>query len=195
MPLDSGRKLQELDDPAGWVDRYGDRLLRFALNRVGSRDTAEDLVQEAFLAAWQSRDTFDGRSSLETWLIGILRRKIADHYRAAGRKQQFEEWATSDENRTLFDKRGKWRESIAHWQESPEQLSQNSEFWDVMSNCLAGLPAHLADAFRLREIHQESVEDTCTLTGVTPKNLSVRLHRARLLLRSCLDQKWFRSGA
>ena len=84
MPLDSEKKSQELDDPAGWVDRYGDGLLRFALTRVGCRDTAEDLVQEAFLAAWQSRSTFDGRASLGTWLIGILRRKIADHYRAAG---------------------------------------------------------------------------------------------------------------
>ena len=65
----------------------------------------------------------------------------------------------------------------------------------MMANCLASLPAHLADAFRLREIQLRSMEDTCILTGVTPKNLSVRLHRARLLLRSCLDQKWFRSGA
>jgi RNA polymerase sigma-70 factor, ECF subfamily len=195
MPLDSEAKSQELDDPAGWVDRYGDELFRFALNRVGCRDTAEDLVQDAFLAAWQSRDTFDRRASLGTWLAGILRRKIADHFRVAGRKQRFEEWAASDADTPLFNKRGKWRESIARWKESPEQLIQNSEFWEVMSNCLASLPAHLADAFRLREIQQKSMEDTCALTGLTPNNLSVRLHRARLLLRSCLGEKWFRSGA
>jgi RNA polymerase sigma-70 factor (ECF subfamily) len=183
-----------MNDPANWVDRYGDGLLRFALNRVGSRDTAEDLVQEAFLAAWQSRKSFDGRAALGTWLCGILRRKIADHYRVAGRKQRFAEQAAAAENKPLFDKHGKWRESIAHWKESPEHLSQSSEFWEVMANCLANLPNHLADAFRLREIHLMSIEDTCLSTGITPQNLSVRLHRARLLLRTCLDQKWFRSG-
>jgi RNA polymerase sigma-70 factor (ECF subfamily) len=195
MPLDSEAKSQELDDPSGWVDRYGDELFRFAMGRVGCRDTAEDLVQEAFLAAWQGRGTFDRRASLGTWLVGILRRKIADHYRVAGREQRFTEWAAGEENRSLFDKRGKWSESISRWKESPEQLIQKSEFWEVMSHCLASLPAHLADAFRLRELHHRSMEDTCSLTGLTPQNLSVRLHRARLLLRSCLSQKWFRSGA
>ncbi len=64
-----------------------------------------------------------------------------------------------------------------------------------MAECTAQLPAHLAEAFRLREMRHASVEEICTATGVTPKNLSVRLHRARLLLRRCLDQKWFQSGA
>jgi RNA polymerase sigma-70 factor (ECF subfamily) len=182
-------------DPGLWVDRYGDSLLCFALSRVGRRETAEDLVQETFLAAWQARHTFDGRSSLATWLCGILRRKIADHYRRVGRRRQFVEGTANHENRPLFDKRGKWRDAMARWKESPEQLTQSSEFWEVMSSCLASLPAHLADAFCLREIHLKSIEDTCLLTDITPKNLSVRLHRARLLLRRCLDQKWFRSGA
>jgi RNA polymerase sigma-70 factor (ECF subfamily) len=193
--LDSETKSRELDDPTGWVDRYGDGLLRFALSRVESRDTAEDLVQEAFLAAWQSRESFDRRASVGTWLCGILRRKIADHYRLVGRQRRYVDWAATVGNKPLFDKHGKWRESIAHWRESPEQLIQNAEFWEVLANCLASLPAHLADAFRLREIHLMSIEDTCISTGATPQNLSVRLHRARLLLRTCLDQKWFRSGA
>jgi RNA polymerase sigma-70 factor (ECF subfamily) len=195
MTLKSEGMLHQHSDPACWVDDYGDSLLCFALSRVGRRETAEDLVQETFLAAWQARDTFDGRASLGTWLCGILRRKIADHYRGVGRGQRFAERAASDDDRPLFNKHGKWRESNARWKESPEQLIQTSEFWEVMAGCLARLPAHLADAFRLREIHQKSLEETCLSTGITPKNLSVRLHRARLLLRRCLDQKWFRSGA
>lgn len=194
MTLPSEQIPQQLDDPANWVDRYGDSLLYFALSRVACRETAEDLVQDAFLAAWQARDTFDRRSSRGTWLCGILRRKIADHYRAVGRGRGAAERTASGVNEPLFSKHGKWRESIARWEDSPEQLMQNSEFWDVMRQCLASLPAHLADAFRLREFHRKSIEDTCLLTGVTQKNLSVRMHRARLLLRSCLDQKWFRCG-
>jgi RNA polymerase sigma-70 factor (ECF subfamily) len=195
VTLKSAGKLSQHDDPGLWVDRYGDSLLCFALSRVANRETAEDLVQETFLAAWRARNTFDGRASLATWLCGILRRKIADHYRGVGRSRRFVAETASDESRPLFDKHGKWSESIARWKESPEQLIQKSEFWEVMASCLARLPAHLADVFRLREIHLKSIEDTCQLSDITPKNLSVRLHRARLLLRRCLDQKWFRGGA
>jgi RNA polymerase sigma-70 factor (ECF subfamily) len=195
MALNSERKRPQIDDPARWVDRYGDALLRFALSRVGRQEVAEDLVQETFLAAWGARKSFDGRSSLSTWLGGILRRKIADYYRRVGRERVLVEVDATDQNGSLFGKRGKWLEPVTRWKESPEQLAENSEFWSVMTGCLAGLPAHLAEAFRLREIRLASMEEVCTATGVTPKNLSVRLHRARLLMRRCLDQKWFRSGA
>jgi RNA polymerase sigma-70 factor (ECF subfamily) len=59
--------------------------------------------------------------------------------------------------------------------------------------CISGLPMHLAQAFQMRELAMLSVDDASRLTGVTPKNLAVRLHRARLLLRQCLEKKWFRS--
>jgi RNA polymerase sigma-70 factor (TIGR02943 family) len=195
MPLNSEPKAPQLDDPARWVDRYGDALLRYALSRVGRQEVAEDLVQDALLAAWRARESFDGRASLGTWLCGILRRKIADHYRRVGRERVLVDVDGSDQCGPLFSQRGKWLESVAHWQESPEKLAENSEFWGVLANCLGNLPAHLAEAFQLREIRLASMDEVCTATGVTPKNLSVRLHRARLLLRRCLDQKWFRSGA
>lgn len=195
MRLNSELKAPSLGDPSHWVDRWGDALLRFALSRVGRREVAEDLVQETFLAAWRARATFDGRSSISTWLGAILRRKIADHYRRQGREQVLSEVEASDQQGPLFSKHGKWLDSAAHWKSSPDQLVEDSEFWPVLAECLADLPAHLAEAFQLREIRRVSTEDVCLATGVTPKNLSVRLHRARLLLRRCLDQKWFRGGA
>lgn len=194
MPLHSEPEALQLEDPARWVDHHGDVLLRFALSRVGRREVADDLVQETFLAAWRTRASFDGRASLGTWLCSILRRKIVDYYRSVGRERQMAE-VPSDEAGPLFSKRGRWLETIANWKESPEQLAENCEFWAVMDGCLANLPSHLAEAFQLRAILLTSMEEVCAATGVTPKNLSVRLHRARLLLRRCLDQKWFRNGA
>jgi RNA polymerase sigma-70 factor (ECF subfamily) len=194
MAVNSEPKVPQLGDPTRWVDRYGDALLRFALSRVGRPDVAEDLVQETFLAAWKARESFDARASFGTWLCGILRRKIADHYRRTGREPLVELEAV-DTDGSLFGKRGKWLEGTSRWKETPEQLAENSEFWGVMAGCLASLPAHLAQAFQLRELRMASMEEVCAATGITPKNLSVRLHRARLLLRRCLDQKWFRSGA
>ncbi|HEX4412491.1 MAG TPA: sigma-70 family RNA polymerase sigma factor [Lacipirellulaceae bacterium] len=194
MALIPDAKVSSLDDPTSWVDRHGDTLLRFALSRVGRQDIAEDLVQDTFLAAWRARESFDGRALLGTWLCGILRRKIADYYRLTAREQVFAD-VESNEVQRLFTKRGKWVEPVSVWRESPEQLMAKAEFWAVIANCLERLPAHLAEAFQLREVQRASVDEVSSATGITAKNLSVRLHRARLLLRGCLDQKWFRDGA
>ncbi|MGD9635823.1 MAG: sigma-70 family RNA polymerase sigma factor [Pirellulales bacterium] len=194
MAANSEARTVLLVDPARWVDRYGDALLRFALSRIGRRDVAEDLVQETFLSAWKARDSYDGRAAFGTWLCSILRRRIADYYRSTGRHSPVDEEAGA-EFESFFTARGKWREAAVAWNESPDELAQRSEFWAVFAACLGSLPVHLAEAFQLRELRQSSIEEACAATGCTPKNLSVRLHRARLSLRRCLDQKWFRSGA
>lgn len=194
MPVNSEPTQPQLGDPAQWVDRWGDALLRFALSRVGRQDVAEDLVQETFLAAWRARESFDGRSSFSTWLGAILRRKIADYYRQHGRGRVVSDVEANDQQGPIFSPRGKWLDAVANWKHSPEQLVEDAEFWRVLADCLANLPSHLAEAFQLREIRQVGMEEVAAATGVTPKNLSVRLHRARLLLRRCLDQKWFRGA-
>ena len=70
-----------LENPESWVDKYGDLLYRYALSRIQNPSTAEDLVQETFLAALRARDRFAGNSTTRTWLVGILRHKIYDHLR------------------------------------------------------------------------------------------------------------------
>ena len=195
MTLNSRRHHRCLDDPAVWVDRYGDTMFRFVLSRVGRREAAEDLVQDTFLAAWRARESFDGRSSFSTWLGGILRRKIADYYRRQGRDRAVFDVEASDQCGPLFGKNGKWLDATAHWSDSPDQLAEDVEFWGVMAACMASLPSHLAEAFQLREMEMASPQDVASATGITLKNLSVRLHRARLLLRRCLDQKWFQNAS
>jgi RNA polymerase sigma factor (sigma-70 family) len=64
-----------------WVDRYGDALFHFARARVKDSSIAEDLVQDTFLAAVQSKERYEGKSSEKTWLFSILKHKIIDHYR------------------------------------------------------------------------------------------------------------------
>lgn len=194
MALNSEPQAPPIGDPSRWVDRYGDALLRYARSRVGRREVAEDLVQETFLAAWSARESFDGRASLGTWLCGILRRKVADYYRRVGRERIVVDIENEDQHGPLFNKRGKWLDRFTDWQQSPEELAENSEFWAVLAHCLSDLPAHLAEAFQLRELRHLSMRDISTSMGLTPSNLAVRLHRARLLLRRCLDQQWFHGG-
>ncbi|MGD9647565.1 MAG: sigma-70 family RNA polymerase sigma factor [Pirellulales bacterium] len=190
MPPQPAASTAKHSDPGEWVDRYGDTLLRYAAARVGQTELAEDLVQETFLLAFRHRAKFDGKSAFGTWLVAILRRRIADHYRKSGRSPEVSEEALVDSPRPFSDK-GKWLQSPANWRASPEQLIENAEFWGVFHDCLDDLPGHLGQAFQMREIGARSTAEISQQVGITPKNLAVRLHRARLLLRACLERKWF----
>ena len=104
-------------DPAQWVDLYGDMLLSYALSRMRDRDIAEDLVQETFLIAWKTRDDFEGRSRFSTWLVSILRHKIADHFRQEGCRTSYSFYESDggEESEPLFTTRGTWASSPTSW--------------------------------------------------------------------------------
>lgn len=184
MPTTAAKKATRTD-PATWVDRHGDTLYRYALARVHRPDVAEDLVQETLLAGLKSRDSFEGRSSEQTWLIGILKHKLVDHFRARSREAPSAE-PDRDETDTLFDAKGQWRSAPKAWT-TPEQSLKAQEFWAAMTRCLSALPPHLGAAFTLREIEGLKSEEVCKILEISATNLWVRLHRARLRLRQCLE--------
>lgn len=185
--------VEEHENPTLWVDRHGDALLRYAVGRVANREVAEDIVQEVFLAAFRNRGQFDGKSSLRTWLIAILRRKLIDHYRKTSREPKLASQG-GEPGEDLFSTDGHWKSAPTPWHAAPDQLAENKEFWGVVHACLAKLPTHLHDAFRTRELLQTPTDEASELLGVSPKNLAVRLHRARLLLRDCLEKRWLQAG-
>jgi RNA polymerase sigma-70 factor (ECF subfamily) len=179
-------------DPEDWVDRYGDCLYRYALIRLRSSDLAADVVQETFLEALRARGSFAGRSSERTWLVGILRHKIGDHLRRARREPAIGNGeAAGGEGDWPFDHRGHWRAAPADWGRDPSREMETREFWDVFHRCLSQLPPSLADAFFLRELDGLSAEEVQQNLGITPVNFWKRLHRARVLLRQCLESRWF----
>lgn len=181
-------------DPETWVDRHGDGLYRYALLRLRSPDLAADAVQETFVEALRARGSFSGRSSEWTWLVGILRHKILDHYRrSAGGRAGAGGGNGGGGDELAFDGRGRWREAPACWAGDPALVIETREFWDVFGRCLAQLPRGLADAFFLREVDGLGAEEVRDLLGITPANLWTRLYRARSLLRRCLEVNWFGS--
>ncbi|MBF0485082.1 MAG: sigma-70 family RNA polymerase sigma factor [Candidatus Omnitrophica bacterium] len=185
-----------ISDPATWVDQHGDYLFRYSLMRVRNRELAENLVQETFLAALSARKSFSGRSSEKTWLVGILKHKLMDQYRKNFREKSVTELQTNDEQTIdqFYDAVGHPKQYPKTWMPDPQAVLHSKEFWEVFHGCLDRLPQRTATAFVMRELDDRSTEDICRELGITPTNLWVMLHRARLQLRELLEKNWFEKG-
>jgi RNA polymerase sigma-70 factor (ECF subfamily) len=183
-------------DPTIWVDEHGDYLFNFALMRVRDESTAEDLVQETLLSAFQSLKSYKGKSSEKTWLTSILKYKIIDHYRKHKRETKLDE--DVGELDKFFERKdewnGHWNREFApkSWNATPETVLEKSEFRMVLTNCLMKLPERTANTFTLNQIDGLSCEEIGDILGVTTNNCWVLLHRARLHLRQCIESNWFR---
>lgn len=170
-----------------WVDEHLPILYGYALQRVRDSETAEELVQETFLAALKNLERFAERSSERTWLIGILRHKILDYFRQCSKSTQ----AGLEETSQAFLSSGHWSKKPSEWSCDPSNLAENQEFWGVFEQCLGHLPDALAQAFVLREMEQYKAAVVCESLAISESNLWIRLHRARLRLRECLENNWF----
>jgi RNA polymerase sigma-70 factor, ECF subfamily len=168
-------------------------LLRVAFLQLRDNELAEDVVQDTLLAALQGASGFSGRSSLKTWLTGILKHKIVDAIRKKGRGPafaSFDEESQIDDFDALFDETGHWENPPADWGDPESQLSRK-EFFDVMQFCLEKLPPNTARVFMMREIMELEGDEICKELAITSTNLWVILYRARIALRQCLEQHWF----
>lgn len=180
-------------EPETWLKDYGDMLYRYALLRVRSQDTAEDLVQDTLLAGLQGFQNFTGQSTVQTWLVGILKHKIIDYFRK--NRHETSSLSESDMGDDLlayqFDEEGNWQVSLVEWS-TPDQALDNEQFWRVFNDCLSRLPKKMADLFVLRTLENLSSEECCKVLELNSTNqLWVTLSRTRMKLRQCLDTRWF----
>jgi RNA polymerase sigma-70 factor (ECF subfamily) len=168
-----------LSDPETWVDQHGNYL-----------------VQETFLAALKGKKSFSGRSSERTWMVGILKHKIIDHYRKDFREKpvtdlqslQFEEEQTVDQ---FYDAMDNPRKYPKDWMPDQEAVLNSKEFWSILHGCMDKLPKTTSAAFAMRELDDMDTPEICKELGISSTNLWVMLHRARLQLRECLERNWF----
>lgn len=187
----------QLSKPESWVDLHGDYLFRYAMSRLRDRTSAEEAVQETFLAALKSKDSFGGQSSERTWLTGILKHKIIDHFRKSSRELPLFEEQLSFEKEEMFRPEGEWaghwtsEAAPSEWGSDPENTLQQKEFWDILDQCLRRLPQRLAQVFVLREIEEMTSAEICQILNISESNLWVMLHRARGQLRRSLETTYF----
>lgn len=179
--------------PSEDLPRMRSYLLRYATLQLRDPALAEDVVQETLLAAFNSPSRFSGKSAYKTWLVGILKHKIVDVVRKRSRDQSLfaaEETPESETAEEYFAADGHWREFPSNWG-NPEQSLEDKRFWEVFERCLEAMPVRAARAFMMREFMELTSDEICKELAITPTNLWVLLHRARLSLRGCLEAKWF----
>lgn len=148
------------------LGRYRPQLLAFALRRVRNREQAEDAVQETLLAALEDR-RFEGRSSLDTWLVGILKHKIVDAMRTTARETPLED-----------------EEHLSPGSD-PEAGLARRRVADAVQARLKQLPSCAARVFVLREIMGMNTAEVCRELAISSSNCWVMHHRVRMRLRAC----------
>lgn len=190
MPLAPGDpSLPELraKDPAAVERVIRDHtavLLRGALALGLPESEAEELVQDTLATFLEAAARFEGRSSVRTFLFGILYRKGMER----GRKRARE--LATDPADALFE--GHF-DAAAHWNSmprGPEKDADVKEIAALIALCLEELPPQQKAAFLLREVDREETDSICNALDVSDTHLRVLLFRARNRLRECLERKW-----
>jgi len=180
-------------NPDKWVTRYGNLLYQYCLPRINDSVLAEDLVQDTFLSALKSLDSFRGEASEKSWLFTILRNKIIDHYR---KKASNPAAATMPDLADLpegwFTPDGKWVEDKRPGELNiSENPTERKELQKMIEWCKKHLRELQQQVFTLR--YQEEMEsgEICKVLGISTSNYWILLHRIRLQMRECIERNWF----
>jgi RNA polymerase sigma-70 factor (ECF subfamily) len=164
------------------VKRYDRNVFRIALHITQNREDAEDVVQDAFLKAYENLEQFQGQSKFYTWLVRIavnealmkLRRRRPERMVSLDQEVQTEEDSMPRE--------------VADWSPNPEQLYNQAELRDILGKTIQGLPPSFRTVFVLRDVEGLSTEETAQALELSVPAVKSRLLRARLQLRERLNR-------
>lgn len=170
------------------VRRYENKIFRLALHITQNREDAEDVLQEAFLKAYEHLDQFQGNSKFYTWIVRIavnqalmkLRRRKTD------KSVSLDETIDTGEDTMVRE--------IAAWDENPEQRYSRDELGGILDTAVEALEPPYRSVFVLRDIDELSTEETAEALGLSVPAVKSRLLRARLQLREKLTRYFKRKG-
>jgi len=179
------------------VGRYHAQLKRLARAFVSTEASAEEVVQDTWVAVLDGLDAFEERSSLGTWISRILINRSKTKGIREARMTPFsamgdgdpDEAADSVVEASRFDDRGKWSAPPDRWEdETPEQLVGNQEAMALLDAELRQLPERQRVVVVLRDTLGWTAQDVCNALEINETNQRVLLHRARSRLRARLEQ-------
>ena len=180
------------------VTQHHSALTRMAMGYVADREVAEEVVQDTWMAVIESLNRFEGRSSLRTWICGILIHKAKDRGVREKRHTTFSAFESyDDENEeavdpSRFQQSGEW---AGHWafppqpwdDQTPEKLLASQQAVNAMQRAIEALPATLKEVLILRDVEGVDAKEICEMLKITETNLYVRLHRARERVRAAVE--------
>ena len=180
------------------VTQHHSTLIRMAMGYVADREVAEEVVQDTWMAVIESLNRFEGRSSLRTWVCGILIHKAKDRGVREKRLTTFSAFKSYDDDNdeaidpSRFHQTGEW---AGHWafppqpwdDQTPEKLLASQQAVNAMQRAIEALPATLKEVLILRDVEGVDAKEVCELLKITETNLYVRLHRARERVRAAVE--------
>ena len=164
------------------VRKYERQIFRIAQHITQNREDAEDVMQDAFLKAYQKLDQFQGNSKFYTWLVRIAVNESLMRLR----KRRTGKMVSIDED--LETAEGTVPRDLADWAPDPEQNYTQSELGQILEKTIKGLPPGFKVVFELRDVQGLSTEDTAEALGLSIPAVKSRLLRARLQLRERLSR-------
>jgi RNA polymerase sigma-70 factor (ECF subfamily) len=165
------------------VRTYTPRLLAVARRMLPSDEDARDVVQDAFFNAFRSIDKFEGHAKLSTWLHRIVVNAALMKLRTRRRKPE----ESLEPLLPSFKDNGGHVDKFTQWDEAADELAEREETRQVVRDAILSLPDTYREVLVLRDIEEMSTEETARALGITPNAVKIRLHRARLALRTLLD--------
>lgn len=172
-----------------WIEDYSEPLLRRAVYLLSDKVEAQDIVQEVFISAFSSYNSFEGKSKPLTWLMSILSRKVADFYR---KKYKSEPIIRFDD---FFDETGSWKNDdvLKDWDvnSTGTELLDNQDFNNVLENCIENLPSRWKIPMKLYYLEEKKAQEISQELNISTTNLWKILQRTRMQLRECLEINWF----
>jgi RNA polymerase sigma-70 factor, ECF subfamily len=180
------------------VTKHHGTLIRMAMGYVADREVAEEVVQDTWMAVIESLNRFEGRSSLRTWICGILIHKAKDRGVREKRHTTFSAFESYDDDNdeavdpSRFQQTGEW---AGHWafppqpwdDQTPEKLLASQQTVDCMQRAIDALPTTLKEVLILRDVEGVDAKEVCEMLKITETNLYVRLHRARERVRAAVE--------
>lgn len=183
-PADAPDGVRALE-PEAWealVREHSPRMLALARRFLRCEHDSADALQEAFLSAFRSIDSFAGQSSLSTWLHRIMVNVCLMKLRSKARRQTI----SVEELLPTFDERGRHARPVAAWRDDTDAHSADGDVREHVRECIARLPENYRAVLILRDVEQFDTEQAAEILGTTAANVKVRLHRARQALRTML---------
>jgi RNA polymerase sigma-70 factor (ECF subfamily) len=183
---------------ARMVDLHHASLVRVARQYVATEETAEEVAQEAWLGLLRGLDTFEGRSSLRTYLFRIVMNLARTRGAREARSAPFSSLVRDDEEGPAVDPErfvqapargaGHWASPIRPWSGSAEQIALSAEGIRQVYEAIAELPEMQRRVVTLRDVEGFGADEVCDLLELSEGNQRVLLHRARTKLRQALAE-------